>query len=330
LRRLVLAAAAALFVCGPAGSAVGGSKLDIFRVGADGKGRIDLTAADPEPDTSPRVAPNGRTVAYARGDGRIWLMNADGTNQRPLTAEQDAGPASEPIWSPDGRRIAYDVVQVLPRPHFSVAVREVTTGNLVRTFDDARDPTWSSGGGRIVFEQGVSPEAGYSQALVSTTLAGAERTLTPTLNVLAPAWSPNGKLVAFYGVRAGASPGLYVVRPDGTGTRRLAGGGPASAPAPAPFWSPDSKQLTFGTDRSRVVVIALGTGRGRTLGHGVTPSWSPTGAKIANFAVEGALQVRSAKTGKGHLVTQVEGGWYLDPPAWSRDGKGLYFTSLSP
>lgn len=33
------------------------------------------------------------------------------------------------------------------------------------------------------------------------------------------------------------------------------------------------------------------------------------------------------KTGKGRIVSHVEGGFRLVPPAWSPDGRLLYFTS---
>lgn len=61
---------------------------------------------------SPAVAPDGRTVAYARGGydvmtdraiSRIWLIGSDGSEHRPLT---DAA-GSAPVWSPSGERIAF-------------------------------------------------------------------------------------------------------------------------------------------------------------------------------------------------------------------------------
>lgn len=47
-------------------------------------------------------------IAFTRYDGvknRIYIMNADGTNARPLTG--DRYNVFSPIWSPDGQKIAY-------------------------------------------------------------------------------------------------------------------------------------------------------------------------------------------------------------------------------
>jgi dipeptidyl aminopeptidase/acylaminoacyl peptidase len=62
--------------------------------------------------SSPRVAPDGKTVAYVRrgfdvmkdrGTSRIWLINTDGSQHRPLASRQ----GSAPRWSPSGDRLAF-------------------------------------------------------------------------------------------------------------------------------------------------------------------------------------------------------------------------------
>ncbi|HEX3912046.1 MAG TPA: S9 family peptidase [Steroidobacteraceae bacterium] len=64
-------------------------------------------AADPE------VSPDGRNIAYVRmgfdiktdrARGSVWLVGADGKNERPLSGEPSS---ASPRWSPDGSRIAY-------------------------------------------------------------------------------------------------------------------------------------------------------------------------------------------------------------------------------
>ena len=62
--------------------------------------------------TAPRVSPDGRTIAYVRAGydvmkdrqvSRIWLIERDGSDHRPLTARDGSGP----VWSPSGDRIAF-------------------------------------------------------------------------------------------------------------------------------------------------------------------------------------------------------------------------------
>jgi len=66
-------------------------------------------------DTAPRWSPDGRRLAFLRGEetgkdggkgeAQLYLLSLDGGEARPLTAL--AGGVDSPVWSPDGRRIAF-------------------------------------------------------------------------------------------------------------------------------------------------------------------------------------------------------------------------------
>src|SRR4029453_10550554 len=54
---------------------------------------------------APAWSPDGRTIAFF-SDSKIYLMNADGSEHRPLTRPLTAGKRSL-AWSPDGRKLAF-------------------------------------------------------------------------------------------------------------------------------------------------------------------------------------------------------------------------------
>jgi uncharacterized repeat protein (TIGR01451 family) len=89
------------------GTAVG----DLWTVNTDGSGQTSLNTDPNFVDTEPVWSPNGTQIMFLRlvsgsGDTFLTLMNADGTNahQPPNFKSQ----ANHPVFSPDGRRIAFE------------------------------------------------------------------------------------------------------------------------------------------------------------------------------------------------------------------------------
>ena len=90
-----------------------------------------------------------------------------------------------------------------------------------------------------------------------------------------PAWSPDGRFVAFASSRLGG--GIYVVRQDGSGLRRLIPGAVSDV-----VWSPDGRRLAYLGRGGLYVASANGDGRSRILGRRYSsPAWSPDGRSIA-------------------------------------------------
>lgn len=62
-------------------------------------------------DHQPAWSPDGATIAFQRTGaaifGDIWLVDADGGNERGFVGWTLAGPQSTPSWSPDGRLLAF-------------------------------------------------------------------------------------------------------------------------------------------------------------------------------------------------------------------------------
>ncbi len=73
---------------------------DIFALDRSGNELRNLTNG-PDPDWQPDASPDGREIVFARGPGEpldLWIMNADGTNQRVLL--EHPGRDEQPKWRP--------------------------------------------------------------------------------------------------------------------------------------------------------------------------------------------------------------------------------------
>jgi WD40 repeat protein len=145
-------------------------------------------------------------------------------------------------------------------------------------------------------------------------------------------------LLAFSSYRDGRMLDVYVMRPDGTGVRRLTNG-PADVEDHQPAWSPDGSLIAFSSTRSQgpphtdgdiFIMGSDGSGvRRLTLGFDSAgaPAWSPDGSRIA-FAGERDgnwdIYVIGADGSGSVRVTDDPGFDY--GPAWAPDGARIAFS----
>ena len=149
-----------------------------------------------------------------------------------------------------------------------------------------------------------------------------------------PAWSPDGKWLAYFSDATGEYE-LYVVQSDGRGdARRL-----TSLKAGflyQPRWSPDSKRLCFWDKAGNLYVTDVERGKTKNVdklkewGRFSPVSWSSDSNWIAyaradGMITPGAIWLYDAGNDSKHKVT---GGMFNDSwPTFDREGKYLYFAS---
>ncbi len=163
-------------------------------------------------------------------------------------------------------------------------------------------------------------------------------TYTAHLDEGQPAWSPDGKKIVFGMWRPTSGDeeigiGIWIVRSDGRGRRRLTSGRDGS-----PSWSPDGRQIAFSryapeADTESIFVVAAGGGVPTDLSTepGVSdyqPDWSPDGRRIV-FASDpdtfrSNLWVMNADGSERRLVTNTD-DVFVYAPVWSPDGRWIAY-----
>jgi TolB protein len=206
-------------------SDAGPSRISV--VGAEGRGLSQITTGDaqhPSNDGSPDWSSTGivfvRDVEANREiegptEYQVVLVRPDGTDLRVLAREKTV--LGSPEWSPDGRRIALTCEDGLA---VCVMRADGSMNRLViRAERDVQEIAWSPDGKVIVFS-GNGGEGGL-RLFRAPARGGKPEELSPDAeNGNAPSWSPDGRWIAFErGTELGSD--LYLIRPDGTGLRRL-------------------------------------------------------------------------------------------------------------
>lgn len=142
-----------------------------------------------------------------------------------------------------------------------------------------------------------------------------------------PAWSPDGKKIAFV-VDINGNHEICVMNADGNNFVRLTNN---EAYDWDPTWSPDGTKIAFESDRNGEWEIFVINANGRDivkLTQGDCPDWSPDGTKIAfNSNRDGNDEIYVMNADGSNLVKLTNNEAHDWVPDWSPDGKKMVFTS---
>ena len=305
----------------------------IVVMSADGSGR--RVVSDAKGNQTPSWSGDGGGILFAGGDFpniSIQAMNADGSSRR-IVAPNVGGFDYDPVWSPDGKRIAFVSASRGQGPRVYLMAADGSDRRRLTTLSLGEErPAWSPDGAQIAF-QAAGEQNGVSDAniYVTTVSTGETRRITthrrPFLDET-PSWFPDGQRLAIQSDRDGTW-STYVIGLDGIVKARL------TRPANYynPKWSPDGSSLAFESTRdgkSAVYTVRVDGSSLFKVTAGTSssgqPSWSPDGKRLV-FSSDGGttpgLFVVSPDGSNPKRLTTTTGGEY--GASFSFDGKWIVF-----
>ena len=254
------------------------------------------------PPPAPRSVPQAQ-AATTKANGKIaftsdrngfldiYVMDADGNNQRQLTfgAVNPADGfrrtyASNPVWSPNGTKIAFSGNLDYQRLNLNVMNADGTRIKAITRGLDVSSIAWSPDGAKLAFSDSCVTIDGLCETdIYIVNLDGSGLTKLTASNGapdLQPAWSPDGSKIVFVAVRSDGSDGIYLMNIDGSGLVRLTNSNSDNSPT----WSPDGAEIAFRRDDDVYVMTSVGSNqRQLTSGHQADEyriAWSPDRTKI--------------------------------------------------
>jgi TolB protein len=287
-RALSLAALAAIIVggCGGSSAAKGLSPLlfvsvkdgdyAVFGADANGKNAARLTSTKGDPSTpkglffqvEPAWSPDGKKIVFSSGrDGiqHIFEMNADGTGTTRLTNGDKND--NHPSWSKRGR-IAFSREGAI----FEIPAAGGQAHRVGHGLGSATDPAFSPNGALIAYDYrkpGFSIHELYVMNADGTSIRQVTR-LGAASEL--PAWSPDGKTLAFQSDGPGHLE-IYSVAVTGGAPQRL-----TNSPTDAiqPSWAPDGRTIAYSLDGA-IWTEAGGATKQLTSGQNddSAPAWRP-------------------------------------------------------
>jgi Tol biopolymer transport system component/imidazolonepropionase-like amidohydrolase len=298
----------------------------------------------PANDFSPTWSPDGKEIAFISDrvpEPGVYAITPEGTER--LLASSP-GTLGAPSWRPGGTQVLYGVTAA-GVARLVLDGQPLVSGEDVHPFRaqwiSATEFVYASDG--KIRRRSIDPtkkdastiEFTATLSLTSATYTRRKRDFDgtqprPTLGILRPAMSPDGKRLAFV-----ALGDLWVMPLGGRPSRLTDDRFVDSDPA----WSPDGTRLAFSSDRAGgmdIWIRHLASGRDLRLTElpdaEMAAAWSPDGKRIAFIAMsgfkQGEVHVVDANGGPPRKIFDRSFG--PGYPSWSPDGRFVVISALKP
>ena len=233
----------------------------------DRTGKVEGIVGQPRLHENPRLSPDGTRLAAFRpdGGGDIWIDDlARGSSTR---FTFDAAADNVPVWSPDGKRIAFvsnrdgGISNLYVKDADGTATDEL----LLKTPHNKTINDWSADGRYILYSE---DDPATKADLWVLPLAGdgkPTRVLATPFNERVASFSPDGRWIAYVSDEGGPRQ-VFVQRfPAAGGKWQVSTGGGSTSPR----WRPDGTELYLDNGGTMLAVDLTGTVPGGAFKAGV-------------------------------------------------------------
>lgn len=303
------------------------SYKDIYRIGIDGKGRMQLTQTK-EGEHSPRWMKNGRIsyMSARSGSMQLWSMQSDGTDQRQISDIE--GGITGYIVSPDETKALF--IREIKAGKSTVDLYPDLPKATGRVIDDLMYKHWDEWVETIPHIFVASLEEGKLVKEAKDILEGEpyEAPMKPFTPIEDVAWSPDSKRIAYasrkkvgleYSISTNSD--IYIYDLETGQTRNITEG--MMGYDTHPSFSPDGKMISwtsmerdgFEADLNRLFVMDLVSGKKTWLTEGFEcnveqTQWAADSKSIYFLScVKAETHLHELKL-KGRKIRQITTGQY--------------------
>jgi Tol biopolymer transport system component len=242
-------------------------------------------------------SPDGQQLVYQASNGtnnEIYTVSWNGLSE-PQILLSDSADGNYPVWSPDGKKIAFFSRRLGHWALFAMNVDGTGQKALTDNTVFGSVASWSQDSTKIVFNPWHNTEAPPFIAAVNTDGSNYIELTKGRNDDNNPVWSPTGDTILFSSWKSGRLQ-IYSIKSDGSGLVQLT---KSSGGNDSPVWSPDGTKIAFvswrdskypndceGGDCNFEIYVMNADGSNQTRitdnpAEDWAPAWSPDGTKIA-------------------------------------------------
>lgn len=292
-------------------------------------------------------SPDGNQIAFAwdeRQTGRSHIYVKLIGAETPLRLTNSEADDTKPAWSPDGRSIVFVRTSTQGIAYYVIPALGGAERKLVDVFPYldlgvGNSPYYSPNGKYVAIIDRESPTGPSSIFLLSMVNLDNRKLTSPPASATGdyyPAFSPDGKMLAFARATSFSTTDLYILQLPGGEPRRLTFD---SLTIQGLAWTPDSREIIFSSRRGgsisylwRVRAAGGKPERISTVGKDVlSPAVSSRGNRLAYAQAMDDMNVWRIvldASGQGKPEAAVIASTYWDAdPDYSPDGREIVFTS---